>query len=318
MCHRGQLLDVDYRVCAGPDQRSRRRCDACLGAGRRPGKPGCFCGARAVRAMAAPCCRATPAMLLRRGARSWRADSGRRTTRRTISQRLRTSTCARSAREVTQFLAPSQAHARSVQSSSASRPSASRVAGYGFDRAPFPRSRADDVRSPAAWVSRQPDGVKAPHVLLEALACLPPGAVSVDLFGAHTRVSRRRQLSRIDSRRCSRPDVRLHGPVPHESVPERAGLDRRARRAVDLAGEQPARHSRSVSGRRAGGGLAHRGHSRKLVDRWPQRTARSKPGDVDDLRRAIKRLLTEPELLDALRAGIPAVRSIEDDVRHDA
>ena len=38
-------------------------------------------------------------------------------------------------------------------------------------------------------------------------------------------------------------------------------------------------------------------------------------GDVDDLARTLTRLLDEPGLLDALRAGIPAVRSIEEDVR---
>src|SRR5262249_35036787 len=39
------------------------------------------------------------------------------------------------------------------------------------------------------------------------------------------------------------------------------------------------------------------------------------PGSAADLRRVINRLLTEPDLLDSLRAGIPDVRSIQDDVR---
>src|SRR5262249_5517492 len=150
------------------------------------------------------------------------------------------------------------------------------------------------------------------HLLLEAVSGLPADAVSVDVFGSHCAYhgddSYRFRIEPL----LARPNIRVHGPLPHERVadgltsidvlvvpsvwPENSPL---VIREAFLSGAP-------VVASRIGGipEIVEDGRNGLLFE----------PGDTGDLRRALERLIHEPRLLDELRAGIPAVRPIEDDV----
>ena len=129
MCHRGQLLDVNYQVCDGPSDEDPAGCHACLGAAGGAGAAG-FIGARAVRAVerALPDAAARPlrqaAELLAAGASS-SEESDEQARRR--FQHMR-DVCA----EVTHFFAPSR-HMRDRFVQFGVAPDRITVSPYGFD-----------------------------------------------------------------------------------------------------------------------------------------------------------------------------------------
>jgi GT2 family glycosyltransferase len=154
---------------------------------------------------------------------------------------------------------------------------------------------------------------KAPHLLLEAIGRLPRGSVSVDLYGGHAAYhgddSYRAQLEPL----LGQAGVQLHGAIAHEQVgqalssidvlvvpsiwPENSPL---VIQEAFLAGVP-------VVASRIGGipEIVADGANGLLFP----------AGDAEGLSGSIARLLREPGLLDTLRAGIPPVRSMEDDVR---
>ena len=153
---------------------------------------------------------------------------------------------------------------------------------------------------------------KAPHLLLEAVAGLPPGAVTVTLFGDHVPYHGddryRAQLAPL----LARPGVRHVAHVPHAEVP-------RALAAVDVLvvpsiwienapgviREAFASGAPVVASRLGGmAELVQHGVSGLLFE----------PGSVPDLRRALLRLIEEPGLLARLRAGIPEGMTLAEDV----
>jgi GT2 family glycosyltransferase len=154
---------------------------------------------------------------------------------------------------------------------------------------------------------------KGPHVLLEAIKDHPPGSVSVDLYGAHTPYHGDDSYRGLLEPLLDQPDVRMRGPIAHDAVPAAlASIDALVVPSIWPENSPLVIHEAFLAGvpivaSRIGGipELVSDGRNGLLFE----------PRDVGGLRRALDRLLAEPRLLDTLRAGIPEVRSIQDDVR---
>ena len=235
MCHRGQLLDVDYRVC-----NDTGACASCLGPAGGAGSLQ-FLGARAVRAIEEHL-PAAPAKLVRRAAVDVAAvvSRGRASADR---ERQRTAHMRAVCDQIAHFIAPSRCMRDRFVAFGVARDRIT-VADYGFDRDAFrnvarpfpPPLRFGETRRSLGEGGQGRDGggperaalrlgflgslmvSKAPHVLLEAVSTLPRGSVSVDLYGAHTAYhgddSYRRQLEPL----LDQPDVHMHGPIAHDAV----------------------------------------------------------------------------------------------------
>jgi GT2 family glycosyltransferase/glycosyltransferase involved in cell wall biosynthesis len=305
LCHRGQLLDMDLRLCPGPEPDG---CAGCLGpvAGLRPLVAGLAPMARfAERALPS-----TVALLLR-GALGTALGGATSDARARAASRDRMTHMRELLATFAHVLAPSRVIGeRFVQFGL--RPERLTIAPYGIEVPPLvPR-----VTRPAGPLRLGFLGSlmvsKAPHVLLEAFRGLPRSAATLDLFGApadyHGDTRYRQQLAPL----LETPGVTQRGAVPHDRVHEAfAAIDVLVVPSVWPENSAFVVHEAHATGvpvvaSRVGGlpELLEDGRSGLLVE----------PGNMAALRAALLRLLHEPGLLDRLRVGIPAVRAIEDDV----
>ncbi len=158
---------------------------------------------------------------------------------------------------------------------------------------------------------------KAPHILLEAFAGLARGAATLELFGGiaayHGDDSYRQRVQPL----LATPGVRMHGPVPHESIAEAfAAMDVLVVPSTWLENAPLVIREAFAAGvpviASDRGGMAesiHHGVSGLLFE----------PGNSAALRAAIERLIAEPDLLERLRGSLPPVRSLaEDGAWHEA
>ncbi len=306
MCHRGQLLDAKYRVCAGPEPAG---CDSCIGAAGHA-SPMSFLAARAVRELERRL-PVAPARQLRRGAVRLAqllpaAPEGGQQSRKRLDHMRHV--CG----QVTHFLAPSR-YMRDRFVRFGIDPHRISIHPYGIDHALFRQrpyaGRANSLRIGflgSLMIS------KGPHVLLEAMRQLPAGAASVDLFGAHAGYhgddSYRSQIERLSHGL----DVRVHGSIPHERVAQLLStIDVLVVPSIwpensPIVIQEAFLARVPVVAARIGGipELVEDGRNGLLFE----------PGDSNDLARVLMRLVVEPRLLDALREGRSGVRTIEDDV----
>ncbi|HVH25123.1 MAG TPA: glycosyltransferase [Vicinamibacterales bacterium] len=323
ICHRGQFLDVDHRVCEGPGG-GEEGCHACLGLAGGAGGVG-FAGARTVRAierrLSAPAARE-----LRRRAEWVAALAG--AAGGSEQERKRLAHMREVCDQVTQFVAPS----RFIRDQfvrfgvPADRISVSpygveprRVSGFGQTVETGPPSKPDRS-NPSTSLPRLRLGFlgtlmvsKGAHVLLEAIDRLPCGSVSVDLFGAHADYhgddSYRGQLEPL----LRRPDVRVHGPISHDDVMAMLkSIDVLVVPSIWPENSPFVIHEAFLAGvpvvaSRIGGipELVRDGENGLLFA----------PGDPDDLATALARLIREPDLRDTLCAGIAPPTPLDDDVR---
>jgi GT2 family glycosyltransferase/glycosyltransferase involved in cell wall biosynthesis len=309
LCHRGQLLDVDCRLCDGPARKDVSDCGACLGPAAGAGSVE-FAGALAVRALERRL--PGPGRLLRRAAQQI-AGAVSSDDRAAGQSRRRLAHMREVCEDVTHFFAPSR-HMRDQFVRFGVAPERITVAGYGFDHAAFrgiaPRAPSDRLRVGflgSVMISKGPD------VLLRAIAGLPRGSVAVDLYGAHVGYhgddSFRRRLDPL----LDQEGVRLHGPVAHDRVAQAlSALDVLVVPSIwpensPLVIQEAFLAGVPVVAARIGG-------IPEVVDDGRNGLLFS-AGDAGDLARVLNRLLREPALLPALRAGIPPVRTIEDDVQ---
>ena len=258
LCQRGQLLDLDYACCAGPNPAG---CARCLHTSRK----------EAVR---------------------------------------RTEGVARIFETATHFLAPSEtllerfmAHGLRSDQVTLSRQGIDHRPFRGLERSLGERLRLGYVGS--LMVS------KAPDVLLEAFAGLPPGKASLVLHGAyvpyHGDDRYRRRLDPL----LAKPGVTWSGPIPHEAVPAAlAALDVVVVPSIWIENAPFIIKEAFLAGDPVVasdlGGMA------ELVDH-ERSGLLFPPGDVAGLRGALLRLVQEPELVARLRAGLPRVQTIEED-----
>jgi glycosyltransferase involved in cell wall biosynthesis len=306
ICHRGQFLDVQYSLCDNADCALTEMCAQCLD----PAVPAAVgSGGRFLRAIA----RRVPAQaaLLRRGGVSIAraiAGAGTRshTERRTAHMR---DVCS----NITHFLAPSRFMRDRFVAFGIPKDRITVVA-FGFDHAPFAATRRgngeDRVRAGflgSLMIS------KAPHVLLEAARRLSSNTLCVTLYGDHAAYhgddSYREQLASL----LEQPHVVLHGPLPHAEVPRAlASLDVLVVPSIWPENSPLVIREAFLAGvplvaSNIGGipELVTDGVNGLLFP----------AGDVASLANALGRIVHEPGLLQKLRDGIPAVRTIEEDVR---
>jgi GT2 family glycosyltransferase/glycosyltransferase involved in cell wall biosynthesis len=305
LCHRGQLLDCDGRVCPGPEPDG---CHRCLGTAGGVGTAG-FLGATAIRALE----RHLPSGTARavRSASERLAPLFARQGTGNQAAHVRLAHMRGIADEVTGFFAPSRGlRDRFIQFGVA--PDRIAYAPYGFDHRPF----AHLSRTPARHLRLGFLGSlmvsKAPHVLLEAFGRLPAGAASVDLAGGHMDYHGDSSYrSRVEPL-LTQAGVRWLGPQPHQSIPGiLASIDVLVVPSIwpensPLVIQEAFLAGVPVVASRIGGipEVVADGMNGLLFN----------AGDVNDLHRVLTRLLEEPDLLPRLRRGIPAVRSIADDV----
>jgi GT2 family glycosyltransferase/glycosyltransferase involved in cell wall biosynthesis len=301
-CHRGQLLDREGRRCDGPFNGG---CASCIA-------PGLLAGTVVYRAG-----RVARGMSLPGGAVAVHAG-------RKLAERLTSvSACRRASvarlehmREaagcVDLFVAPSQTLAQVF-------------ARFGIPSSKLRRLDQGICLSTASRPRRTPSTVlrlgfagglipsKAPHLLLEAAAALPPGSVSVDLLGSaaafhgdESYASRLRPL-------VARPFVRRVGPVPHERMPD-------ALQEIDVLivpsiwVENAPFVIREAFASGAPVVAANLGGMAEMV-RDGVDGLLFEAGDASSLAGTLKRLLDEPGLLGRLASGIRAPMSIDADAR---
>ncbi len=305
LCHRGQLLDRNLQVCPGPEPDG---CDVCLDDAAGVSPLG-FSAAAGLRTAG----RWLPAASVR-AARRVAGHMAQATTPPTAAATeaaRRLGHMRQVANHVTHFLAPSH-HFRDRFIAFGIPPDRITHAPYGFDHRPFrqvPRTESAHLRLGflgSLMVS------KAPHLLLEAFRGLEPDTATVDLFGAHVGYhgddSYRASLAPL----LDQTGVRLHGPVPHDQIPGTlASLDVLVVPSVWPENSPLVIHEAFLAGlpvvaSRIGGipELVNDGVNGLLF----------RPGDAEDLGRALARLAREPDLLPTLHRGIPSVRTIDDDI----
>jgi GT2 family glycosyltransferase/glycosyltransferase involved in cell wall biosynthesis len=314
LCHRGQLLDRDLRVCADPAS-----CANCLGP-EAYASPAVF----RTRAALAPVLRFVPDRLLsavRNGGRVFRpgprevVDGGRalRPGGTADPSAARRDHMRGVLQGINHFFAPS-AYLRDRFVAAGVDPARISVSEYGWSL-PGPATTPPQRPSTRPSTPLQVGFIgslmvsKAPHVLIEAIAALPAGSCVAHIWGGHADYhgdrSYRARLAQLglpmEAGSIDRNDLRaalaqFDVLVVPSIWPENSPL---VIREAFLAGIP-------VIASRIGG--------------IPETVSDNvngllfEPGDAADLTRALRRIIDEPELLPRLRAGIPKVRTVEDDV----
>ena len=305
LCHRGQLLDTNYRVCAGPEPSG---CRSCIGAASAP-LPSTL--VPALRALDKRLPRAVSWGARELGARLSRAMSGGQ---EDAVARRRLEHMRGVCNDVTRFLAPSRSiRDRFIRFGIA--PERIELSPYGLDHHSFGLREAAPAAPPlrigflgTLMVS------KAPHLLLEAFRQLPPGMATVDLFGAPADYHGDTNYREVMEPLQSLPGVRVHGPQARTRVAEAlASLDVLVVPSIwpetsAIVIREAFLTGLPVVGSNIGGTPELLEHERNGL--------LFEPGDVNGLRQALMRLIEEPGLLDRLRAGAAktSVRSLDDDV----
>ncbi len=291
ICHRGQLLDLDYRLCRGPYPFG---CGRCVGTSQRVvGSEGA--GAGHDNPLRLRACRALGDLA--------RREAGRRQSWKRL--RHMRAIC----RQVDQFLAPSRTMQQRFLEFGIPDDRMVRH-DYGIDLARL----ADARPSPADRLRLGFLGSlmisKGAHVLLEAFAPLHPRAslhVYGDPVGYHGDDSYRHELAPL----LAIPGVHHMGSIPHARVPD-------ALRSIDVlvAPSIWLENSPLVIREALAAGIpvvtSDIGGMAELV-RHGENGLLFAAGSVSGLRAALLRLLDEPALLPALRAGIGAVRGVDED-----
>jgi GT2 family glycosyltransferase/glycosyltransferase involved in cell wall biosynthesis len=152
---------------------------------------------------------------------------------------------------------------------------------------------------------------KAPHLLIEAAARLPPGSITVDLAGApadyHGDVAYEKELAPW----LAHAVVRRHGPVPHEEMPWfLSHLDVLVQPSVWL--ENSPLVIKEAFAAAIPAVVSDLGGMSELV-RHEVDGLRFPVGDVAALARCLQRLVAERGLHQRLGSGIEAPLSIADD-----
>lgn len=299
LCQRGQLLDLDYQRCAGP---TAVGCARCLGLAAQGGAP-LYAARRALGRL--PAALAQPlARLAQHGARGL----GRGTAE--VEERL--DRVRALTERVALFLAPSRT-VRERFVAFGIPPSRIALHPYGHEHAPLAAER----RGPAPPLRIGFIGTlmvsKAPHLVLEAFAGLPPGAATLRLLGGYSAYHGDDRYRAILEPLLEQPGVSWPGALAHSEIrSELAALDVLVVPSIWLENAPLTISEAFLAGVPVVcsdlGGMA------ELVEHEVS-GLRFRPGDAADLREQLLRLVREPGLLEALRRGIPPVRHIEDDAR---
>jgi GT2 family glycosyltransferase/glycosyltransferase involved in cell wall biosynthesis len=308
MCHRGQLLDTNYRLCSGPEPAG---CHACVGLTVAP-VPSAFLPMLRVVERGLPGAVASRMRSVATSLSSATAGTGQDPVAAERLEHMR-GVCA----DVTHFLAPSRdVRDRFIRFGIA----AERIelSPYGIDHTRFSHALPEEPVARKGGLRIGFLGTlmvsKAPDVLLRAFGQLPPGMATLDLLGApadyHGDTSYRKVLEPL----LGLPGVRMHGPQLHQHIPE-------ALRSLDVL-VMPSiwPETSGIVIREAF--LTGLPVIASNIGAIPEAVEHQRngllfePGDVEGLRNALMRLIAEPGLLDRLKTGASQtyVRSLDDDV----
>lgn len=303
LCHRGQLLDRDCRVCSTPGT-----CNRCVDDG--AAAPAAIGGAAALARRVLPHLppagrRAVQALGTLVASSVHRDDS----VQRAITARLEHMRDVAS--HITRFYAPS-AHLRDVFSAAGFNARDIQVSRYGFEREGFTRHPVRPTPRPlrigfvgSLMVS------KAPHVLLEAFRLFPEGAVTLDLFGASVPYHGDDRYRALLEPLLRTPHVTLHGWQSETEMPRAyASLDVLVVPSIWPENSPLVIHEALLSGVPVV--ASNIGGIPELV-RHEENGLLFAAGDVQALHAALQRLLREPALLSSCAGRTTSVRSIEDD-----
>jgi len=301
LCHRGQLLDLHLRRCQDPAS-----CHDCIGpAGSE--NPIARVGGRALRGLTRSTTSSAGTFL----ARAAGATAGRLVAPNPSAHDERLRHMRAVLRDVDRILAPSRHMRDRFARAGVDRPID--LLEYGIDATRF-LTRASRPNGPrrlgflgSLMVS------KAPHLLVESWQRLPAGAAQIAIAGGvvpyHGDDSYARSLAPL----LTLPGVEHTGNLPNADVPRwLAGLDALV---VPSIWEE---NSPLVIREAFAAGLPV---VASKIGGIPEVIADEvngllfEPGNVEDLTRQLRRLIDQPDLLDRLRNGIPASRSIEDATR---
>jgi len=208
ICHRGQMVDLKGRRCAGPFEGG---CAGCL-------PPGVLASAAAFRAgrllRSVPVPGAPQAVHL--AARAIGAMTPSDRTRAATVARLRHMQSA--VRDVDLFLAPSATLADAFVPFGIP---ADRVArcNQGIALAPFEEGRRIESGPLRVGFAGGLLPTKGPHVLIDAIEQLPSGSVVVDLLGSSGTYHGHDGYAESLAPRLGHRAIRRCGPVPHERMP---------------------------------------------------------------------------------------------------
>ncbi len=298
LCHRGQLFDSADRRCEGPFDDG---CGACVPAGALAG-PAAFRAGRRARVSAIPGAGLVAhagLKVLERGIPAARTKDASRSRLQHMRDAVET---------VDLILAPSATLASRFEPFGFT-PDRMQRCDQGIDLTRF----ASIARTPSAVLRLGFAGGLAPskgaRVLLEAVDRLRAGSVTVDVLGQVSRAvdDRLREL-------LARPFVRRTGPVPHDYMPEALGsLDVLVVPSVWIENAPFIIREAFAAGLPVVtsnlGGMAEM--VRDNVD-----GLLFEAGDVDGLRRVLRRLIDEADLLPRLRDGITPPLSIDRDAEN--
>jgi glycosyltransferase involved in cell wall biosynthesis len=290
ICHRGQLLDLDYKICRGPYPAG---CERCVGSG-------ASADARVIRTLR----NRLPEGLSRRLERMIRG----RQMLKASAKRLRhmRQTCGM----VDQFLSPSRTMHEHFLAFGIEEGRIARHE-YGIDVARFRQLRRTDGDRLRIGFLGSLMISKGAHVLLEACSALLPERASLYVFGEpvgyHGDDSYRRQIEPL----LAGPGIHRMGPIAHERVPEAlASID------VIVAPSIWLENSPLVIREAFAAGIpvvtSNIGGMAELVTHGVNGLLFT-VGSVEALRAQLLRLVNEPALLPALRSGIRPIRTVEDD-----
>ncbi len=305
LCHRGQLLDCDCRVCQRPGACARCVDDSAV----LPDAVG----------SAAPLVRRLEPHLPPAGRSALRALGNVVASGVTSDASVQRAATARQAHmrdvasHITRFYAPS-AHLRAAFAAADFPVERIQLSPYGFEIDRFTRRTARTVPGPlrigfigSLMVS------KAPHVLLEAFRQLPDGAATLDLYGAYVPYHGDDAYRGVLEPSLRTPHVTLHGWQPEtEMGGAYANIDVLVVPSIWPENSPLVIHEAFLSGVPVV--ASNIGGIPELV-RQDENGLLFPAGDVQALHAALLRLVREPEYLAALASQVTPVRSIEDDTR---
>ncbi len=310
LCQRGQLLDLDYRQCAGP---SPTRCVRCVGQAAGAG-PAAFHGASLLRALEH---RLPGPGRLARGVAShlgglW-AESASSEAIRQMERRLDhvQEICSR----VTRFLAPSRTVLQRFLEFGI-REERITHAELGIDHSRFLGLGRQRERTTAALKIGYVGSLmasKGVHLLLEAYGNMPAGSATVHVYGDPASYHGDESYEQLITPLLRQPGVFHEGAVEHERIPSiLASLDVLVVPSTWLENAPLVVREAFLAGVPV---IASRLGGLTEVVKHEVNGLFFRPGDARDLQGCLQRLATEPRLLDRLRDGIPRVRTLSEDAR---
>ena len=300
ICHRGQLVDLDGRRCEGPFEGG---CARCLPPGVLA-STAAFRAGRLLRSVPVPGAPAAVNLV----ARAIGAMTPSDRTRAATVARLRHMQSA--VRDVDLFLAPSATLADAFASFGIPADRLARC-NQGIALAPFEGGRRIESGPLRVGFAGGLLPTKGPHVLLDAIEQMPPGSVVVDLLGSGGAYHGQGEYAESLTTRLGSPAIRRLGPVPHVRMPAVfKDLDVLVvpstwiENAPFIIREAFAAGVPVVASDL--GGMAEMVHDGIDGLLFPA-------GDARALAAALRRLVNDRSLLEALRGGIVRPMSIEAD-----